>query len=86
MDKIPVYPKLISTLRRRKEKFLTEYGCMPNAVLLGTDKLGAIFERKQAGMTGEELVQEGPTEILLEGLLIIPDGRDPKGVAVARIE
>lgn len=86
MNNIPLYPRLISTIRRKVEKFVTTYNRNPNAVLLGTTMLGAIVERETAGKTGNELVTSESGEIRIEGLLIIPDGRKPDGVAVALIE
>lgn len=85
MQNIPLYPKLVSKVRRSKEKFIETHGVEPNAVLLGTDMLGAIAERHAAGIAGEELSVEGEGVIRLEGLLIIPDGRKASGISVALV-
>lgn len=83
---IPVYPILITSIRRKIEKFELAYNCKPTAVLLGTDLLGAIVERQTIGSTGTELTTDESGVIRIEGLIIIPDGRDPGGVTVALLE
>jgi hypothetical protein len=83
MNQIPVYPRLVSTVRRQAEHFLGYYGCKPNAVLLGTDMLGAIVERSG---TGNEIHTDDLGAVFLDGLRIIPDGRAPGAVAVALVE
>lgn len=86
MNRIPVYPRLVSKVRRSVEKFETTHGQKPNAVLLGTDMLGAIVEQQTVVGCGPELSCEGPNDYRLDGLAIIPDGRKPDGVAVALVE
>jgi hypothetical protein len=81
MNTIPIYPRLISTIRREVEKFEYTHKRKPTAVLLGTDMLGAIVEREST--VGGELTTDDFGQIRIEGLLIIPDGRKPGGVVVA---
>jgi hypothetical protein len=83
MNNIPVYPRLVSKVRRQAERFFGYYGCKPNAVLLGTDMLGAIVER---GTTGNEIHTDDLGAVFLDGLRVIPDGRAPGGISVALVE
>ena len=83
MNNIPVYPRLVSKVRAKAEQFATTHGIKPNAVLLGTDMLGAMVERES---TGDEIRTDELGAVFLEGLRVIPDGRAPGSIAVALLE
>jgi len=82
MNTIPIYPRLISKVHRQAEYFLGFHGVKPNAVLLGTDMLGAIVERGDSA----EIHTDEVGAVFLDGLRVIPDGRSAMGIALALVE